>query len=467
LTFGHAAAALALLALFPFGCAEERAGKTARSDLNVLLVTLDTTRADHFGSYGYERDTTPHFDTLAEDGVLFELAISTSAITPTAHASILSGLNPYQHGVRVIYAGSGYRLPPQIPTLASVLHENGWETGAFLSAFTVSEHYGFERGFDIFDNGLANPSGSVLQQRQTGAAVWDVAENQRRSDATTDAATAWLQDRERPFFAWIHYWDPHDSEVLPPEEVRARFAPSPGGEVQPVLDIYDSELFYVDRQFGRVVRTLEQIGAYDDTVIVVVSDHGEGLGDHDWMHHRLLYQEQIHVPLILRIPEGPRARRVPGLVRVIDVYPTILEILGLEPPRPVQGRSLLSLVAGATEEPRLAYADQLNQWDANAAMVGSRPLDRLLYCATDGTWKLIYRATDPARSELFNLQRDPRERNNLFHATHPQYLRLKRALDAFDGYRWRRFSRDELDSEVLERLRSLGYDDGQPTAATP
>jgi arylsulfatase A-like enzyme len=460
-------AALALLASFPFGCAKERAGETTKSHLNVLLVTLDTTRADRFGSYGYERDTTPHFDALAEDGVLFELAISTSSTTPTSHASILSGLNPYQHGVRVIYAGGGYRLPAQIPTLASVLQENGWETGAFLSAFMVSEHYGFERGFDTFDNGLTNPTESVLQRRRSGAAVWNVAENQRRSDATTDAATAWLQDREPPFFAWIHYWDPHDPEILPPEEVLAQFPPSPGGEPDPVLDTYDSEIFYVDQQFGRVVGTLEQIGAYDETVIVVISDHGEGLGDHDWVHHRLLYQEQIHVPLILRIPGGPSGRRVAGLVRSIDVYPTILEVLGLEPPRPVQGRSLLSLAAGATEEPRLAYADQLNRWDANAAMVASRPLDRLLYCATDGTWKLIYRATDPDESELFNLRRDPRERDNLFHATHPQYLRLKRALDTFDGYRWRPFAPNALDSEVLERLRSLGYADGEPTAVNP
>jgi arylsulfatase A-like enzyme len=421
------------------------------------LVTLDTTRADRFGSYGYDRDTTPHFDALAEGGVLFERAVSTSATTPTAHASILTGLNPYQHGVRVIHAGSGYRLPEVVPTLASVLAERGWETGAFLSAFPVSEHYGFERGFHTFDSGLARPAETVIEELRGGAAIWKVDENQRRSDATTDALIRWLEARRGPFFAWVHYWDPHDPQLLPPEEVRNRFPPRDPAAPDPILDTYDSEIFFVDRQFGRLLEVLEERGVFDDTVIVVVADHGEGLGDHDWMYHRLLYQEQIHIPLILRIPGGPEGVRVAPLVRNVDIYPTVLELLGVEPPRPVAGRSLLGLVAGRSEEPRIAYADQLNEWDTNAAMVRSRPLDRLLFCAMDRSWKLIYRARDPRRSELYHLEADPRETVNLFDPAHPEYLRLKGALDRFDGYRWKPFPRGPVDPEVSERLRSLGY----------
>jgi arylsulfatase A-like enzyme len=414
----------------------------------VLLVTLDTTRADHFGAYGHALDTTPHFDALAREGALFELAIATSSTTPISHASILTGLNPARHGVRVMHAGSGTRLAEGVPTLASVLREHGFETGAFLSAFPVSEHYGLERGFETFDNGLDRPAGGVMRELRGGMAIWDVAANQRRADATTDALLRWLADRREPFFAWIHYWDPHDPQLLPPDEVLARFAPDAR---------YDAELFWVDLQFGRVVAALRERGVFERTLVAVVADHGEGLGDHGWQHHRLLYQEQIRVPLLLRIPGAPGGLRVPDLVRTIDVAPTLLASLGIEPPRPVEGRSLLGLLAGAREAPRLAYAEQLNAWDANAAMLRDRPLDGLLYCAMDRSWKLVYRAQHPERSELYQIAEDPGETRNLYREDHAQAVRLKAALDAFDGWRNRPFEPPVVDGDAERRLRSLGY----------
>ena len=373
----------AMLALIAAGCGDsEPATFAQQSSLNVLLITLDTTRADRFSGYGYDRPTTPHFDELATDGVLFELAISTASATPIAHASIMTGLNPYHHDVRVIYAGSGYYLNEEIPTLASELNKRGWETGAFLSSFTVSEFYGFEHGFDTFDNGLKNPADSIMQKKGNKFG-WEVRTNQRRSDETADAAIAWIsKKRKSPFFAWIHFWDPHDPALQPPDRVLAKFPQRVPGRPSRKRDTYDAEIAYVDENFGRIVAALEKNGQYDNTIIVVIADHGEGLGDHDWVNHRLLYQEQIRLPLIVRLPGGPKNVRVADLVRNIDVYPTIMEALGVTLPKKPDGRpmidglSMISLMNGEPQPPRIAYADQLNKWDDNAGMVRRRPLDQ-------------------------------------------------------------------------------------------
>ena len=173
------------------------------------------------------------------------------------------------------------------------------------------------------------------------------------------------------------------------------------------------------------------------------------------------------MPLLLRIPGGPRGLRVQALVRVTDLFPTLLEILGVEAPGPVEGRSLGGLLAGEPEPPRLAYADQLNEWDANAAMVRGRPLDRLLYVAMDRDWKLIHRARAPGRSELYHLSEDPGEARNLYDPQHPQAVRLGAALDAFDGYRRQPFTDGAVDPSVRRRLEALGYLAGEGEELTP
>lgn len=463
----------AMLALIAGGCGDSKPPTFAQqSGLNVLLVTLDTTRVDHFGAYGYDRPTTPNFDALADDGVLFELAVSTAAATPIAHASIMTGLNPYRHRVRVIYAGSGYYLDEEIPTLASELKKMGWETGAFLSSFTVSEFYGFEHGFDTFDNGLKNAADSIMQENG-GKMGWDVRTNQRRSDQTADAAIAWIsKKRKSPFFAWIHFWDPHDPQLRPPAAVLAKFPQRVHGQMVPKRDTYDAEIAYVDQNFGRVVQALKQSGQYENTIIVVIADHGEGLGDHEWINHRLLYQEQIHLPLIARLPGAPKNVRVADLVRNIDVYPTIMEALGIELPKRsngepmIDGRSMIGLMNAEPQPPRIAYADQLNKWDDNAGMVLKRPLDQLIYCAMDKTWKLIYRHTAAEQSLLFNIAQDPYEKNNLYRPDHPEAVRLKAELDRFDGYRNVPFVAG-ADNADRRRLAEMGYVDlDTPGAAT-
>jgi arylsulfatase A-like enzyme len=443
------------LALGLCGCAgpgDEGAG----TKWNVLLVTLDTTRRDHLSCYGGDPGATPHMDALAADGVRFDMAISTSAATPISHATILTGLNPYQHGVRVMYAEDGYRLPDSVPTLSTILGGEAWQTGAFLSSFTVSSFYGFDRGFEEFDEGLAVPADEAFARMPNGFWDWPLDRNQRRSDETTDRAIAWIGGAERPFFAWVHYWDPHDTEILPPPEIVSRFVSSNQTRPEQRRAAYLAEVHYMDMQFGRLLEALKEQGLYDETIVVVVGDHGEGLGDHGWWYHRILYQEQIHVPLIIRVPGWPRGVAVGDLVSTTDIAPTVLEVLGLPAPSNTAGRSLSGLAHGEPEEPRVAYADAINLFDLNATIVARRPDDALVYCAMNGGWKLIHRPTLAGKDELYHVSDDPREQVNLIHAEPARALALMRELQRFDGFVEKPFG-EARDPEVLRRLRSLGY----------
>jgi arylsulfatase A-like enzyme len=457
---------LAALAVPWSGC-DRGTGPQARQPRNVLLVTLDTTRADYIGCYEPQRAAnTPHLNALAADGTQFLRCISASAATPVSHASILTGLYPFEHGLRVIYAKSGCRLKADVPYLPALLQAAGWRTAAFLSAFTVSEFYGFQRGFDTFDSGLTRAAEGIMRPDETGHYEWGVVDNQRRSDHTTDAALAWLDQASprTPFFLWVHYWDPHDwtpgvPETAPPPEFSRPFMEAATGSGPDQLRaMYAAEVAFVDLQFGRLIDKLKARGCYDDTLIVVLADHGQGLGDHNWWPHRLLYQEQIHLPLIVRMPAQPGGRRIDSLVRSIDVYPTILEAVGVPSPQPVTGESLLGLLQGHAGEPRYAYADGPHKYDLNAAMLARRPKDGNLYCLTDGTWKLLLRLDNPDDSELFNLASDPREARNVYRTEVAQAERLRRILDDLNPYQLEPFADEGRgDRGALKALESLGY----------
>ena len=228
-------------------------------------------------------------------------------------------------------------------------------------------------------------------------------------------------------------------------------------EVTILRRIYQADVHYMDAQFGRLIEELKRAGQYENTIIVVVGDHGEGLGDHGWWHHRILYQEQIQVPMLMRVPGWPTGVVVDDLVRNIDIAPTILEAAGIEVPGGVAGLGLEPLVRGETEPvPRIAYADAINIFDLNAGLVVQRPDDALLYCATDGEWKLIHRPLLDGKDELFHLTTDPAEKTNVI-ADHPeQAARLKARLDGFGGYVEKPFGQP-TDEKVIERLKSLGY----------
>ena len=447
-------------------------GNGEQGQPNVLLVTLDTTRADHLSCYGYGKQTTPRIDAIAREGVRFDAAMSTAGITPMSHASILTGLNPYSHNLRVFWGDAGHRLPPDIPTLPEILATRGYETGAFVSAYPVSAAYGLDRGFETFDTGLDDSLGELdLSQQQKHDSHWfdgPRSSTQRRGDQTTDAALAWLGERgSKPWCAWVHFFDVHDFSIVPPAAFAARHGVTYDPSVSPRDPdareaLYDPELNFVDTQLGRIFDALKASGQDQNTIIVITADHGQGLKDgkarHGWIKHRLLYQWCLRVPLILRIP-GNAPAVVDSQVRSIDILPTLLEALDLAPPAPVEGKSLLALARGETEaSPRLAYADALNLVDTHSPKRGlpAHCIDNL-FCVSDGRWKLIHHGQHPENSELFDLENDPLELRNLA-STHPQHVtRLRAFLEETRAMEVRAEVGGEEDAAAAARLHGLGY----------
>lgn len=433
---------------------------------DVILITLDTTRADALGCYGAPDDRSPHLDALAREGVLFERCATSSAITPPAHASILTGLQPYQHGLRVFSGHGGYRLPADVPTLATVLRDRGYTTAAVHSAFPVSAAFGFERGFEVFESFGAGFI-SAMAAADEGLGKWSNEDFQRRSDATIDLALDVLDAAEGPLFLWVHLFDPHDLRVQPPPEFsRAEVADLPENAPGRRDALYSEEVRYQDAQLGRLFAGLRRHGRYENALIAVVADHGEGLSDgvarHGWSKHSILYDEQLHVPLVMRGPGLPAGRRVTSLVRTVDLLPTLLELLETPAPRPLAGESLLPLLDGAADEhdPRTVYAEQLAGYELpRPPVLRSRPHDDFVYCVNDGAWKLLYRPAHPHRSELFQVARDPREEQNLFGQREAEGRRLLRDLAARDPWVDRPFEEraGDTDPDIAHALLALGY----------
>ncbi len=450
----------ALVLFLASSCAD---GPGAAKPRNVVLITLDTTRADYLSCYDASKGSTPSLDALAAQGTRFDLAISTASVTPVSHASILTGLYNHEHGLRVLYAEGGYRLGEEVSTLATVLAARGYHTLAVHSAFPVSRFFGLERGFEVF----ADLETELAEQE--GSFRWDVLSFQRRSDETTDLVAQ--LGVSAPFFLWVHYWDPHDLAKLPPG-IQPRDARNQN-LAQGVQPFYAQEVTYMDAQIGRLLDTLRARGLYDDTLVVVVADHGQGLMDHGWHAHRLLYQEQIRVPLLVRVPGVRQVPAVSALVRTVDIYPTVLDYLGLELPRPVSGRSLRPLIEGATfegeiDEPRTALADQINGYDWNAGDVRARTLDDFLYAAMDRDWKLIYRPLAFEQSELYHLSADPHEEHDLFAERPAEAERLLELLAEAAPWVTGTFAPLEggpKAEDVQRMLSELGYSGSTPLDA--
>ncbi|MEM7515809.1 MAG: sulfatase [Planctomycetota bacterium] len=477
------ALALSSLALL-LGCP----GKTAPSEpRNVLLITLDTTRADYLSVNGFHRETSPKLDELAASGVNFSRAMSSSAVTPVSHATILTGRFPDKHGLRVLAARGGFRLPEDVPTLAQILKDRGYRTGAIHSAFPVSKVFGFARDYDYFDSVEATflrqqkrdeESGELVEDESSQRVGWDVKNFQRRSDATTDKALAWLEGRktdEAPWFLWLHYWDPHDPKKTPPRDFLDREAITmtrKGRYTSGYDEFYAEEIRYMDSQIGRVLDALRESGDYSETVTVLTADHGEGLydgeDDHGWPAHRELYRQQINVPLILHLPdrEEDAGKQFQDLVRTADVFPTVLDSLGFRIPEEVDGASLIPLLEGRSGGSRLHYAEQINGYDFNASMIDKRPIADFIYSVMDDDWKLIYRPNHPEASELFQHSIDPGEKNNLWESEPEQRLRLLKELAKRESWVTTFFPHIELTAEETEgveaALSGLGYIGTEP-----
>jgi arylsulfatase A-like enzyme/Tfp pilus assembly protein PilF len=381
---------------------------------NVLLITLDTTRADRIGTYGYAAARTPHLDALAREGARFDDATAQAPITGPSHAAMLTGHYPARHGVR---DNATTPLPDEALTLAEVLQAQGFATGGFVGAFILDRPYGFAQGFTAFNGGFTRvDSGGE-------------ANAERRGDAVVDDALAWVNGLApaQPFFGWVHLYDPH--------------VPYEGG--------YDEEIAFVDSQIGRLLDGLRSRGLFDDTLVMAIADHGESLGEHGEDEHGVfLYEAVLRVPWIVRGPGVPRGRAIAEQVRTVDLFPTVLDALGIPLPGGLDGETLWPVLKGGTRASAPAsYAESYYPrfhygWS------------ELRSIRADG-WKAI----DAPRPELYNLRDDPGELRNLY-ATQQALadrmiadaVRLDREMGGGETVAVR-----QPDRETMERLRSLGY----------
>ncbi len=427
------ALALALAVIAAHGETRRR-GPSLATRPNVLLVTIDTLRVDRVGAYGATSSLTPTLDRLAKDGVLFEQATVEVPLTRPSHASILTGKHPFQHGIRDNFS---FPLAPEHRTLAEELTSRGYVTGGFVAAFMLNRQSGLDRGFDEFDDSFG----------KIGDASSFLAEHQRNAGEVEQRAGPWIErvaSGARPFFAWVHFYDPH-SPYTPPSPYAARYAGRP----------YDGEVAYTDSVLGLLLSRLDRIGIRERTLVVVTSDHGEGLGEHGEAEHGFfVYDTTVRVPLIMRgpgmLPAGLRTRTQ---ARSIDLMPTILDLVGggTGISGALPGRSLAPALRtpGSTASDVAAYAETL--------------FPRLHFDCADlrsirlGGWKYI----EAPRPELYDLDRDPGERTNLFAREGPRARTLRsRLLDALGGSPESAVvgvANPALDPETLRRLASLGY----------
>ena len=397
--------------------------------LNLLVITLDTTRADRIGAYGYQGVETPTIDRLAREGVLFEHTMAVAPLTCPAHCSIFTSKFPPDHGVR---DNGGFFLSPKQLTLATYLKRRGFQTGAVVAAFVLDHKWGVNQGFDTYVDDF-----DVAETRHVS-----MGEIRRPGNEVVDRALPWLEKvKDKRFFAWIHFYDPH-APYEPQEPFKTRYAEHP----------YLGAIAFMDSQIARVIGFLERNGLLEKTVIAVIGDHGESLGQHgEHTHSFFVYESTTRVPFIIRAPfEKVRGRRVADPVRSVDLMPTVLDLLDIPAPGGIRGVSLAPLMTGSRSTMDLeAYAEALY------------PLHHFGWSELRA-WRVgRYKAIDAPRPEFYDLSRDPHETTNL-------YAERRTVADGMIA-RLREIERDaprddsvakaapEVDPEARARLAALGY----------
>jgi len=440
-----AAAVVALIGVILAASACGGGAGTTRPD--IVLIVVDTLRADHLGLYGYPRSTSPHLDALAARGTVFDAAMAAAPWTLPSVMSIATSRVPSRHGV----VNDGLRLAEGVPTLAGALHEGGYATGGFVSHIYVTAPFGFDRGFDRYEDfGLSQPGYRLEAGLEPTA------------DRVTTTALEWVEARDAgPMFLFVHYFDPH-WPYDPPEPYRSLFPPDYTGPLDAgydsisrfqdplvpipddyrrfLIDRYDGEIDFVDAQIGRLIDGLAAARGRRPIAVVVTGDHGEEFKDHGSMGHgRQMYEEVVHVPLVIAritLAGAAGAARVGLPVSGIDIAPTLLDLAGLAPAEGMEGRSLVPLLGAAAGTPAGGSAGGA-AGTAGAVRAGAIcetvRLNALRQAIREGPLKLIH-LMDENRVELFDLAADPHEQHDLAAARPDDRRRLAQALFAGGDY---------------------------------
>jgi arylsulfatase A-like enzyme/Flp pilus assembly protein TadD len=388
--------------------------------LNILLITIDTLRADKLSCYGSQSPQTPHIDRLAEKGVRFSRAFANTSTTLPSHANILSGATPNYHGV---HENLNFVVSQELLTLAEHLKANGYATGAFVGAYPLDARFGLSQGFDVYDDKYSRTHSVKL------------ASLERKAEEVIESALSWLEGRRSPWFLWIHCWDPH-TPYEPPEPFKTQYRERP----------YDGEVAYVDTVLGKLFDHMEENELFDSTFIIFTGDHGESLGQHgEKTHGYFAYNSSTWIPLIMVLPEAA-PRHVEHYVSHIDIFPTVCDALGIEQPSFLQGKSLLPALRGKKLRERPIYFESLYPYYSR----GWAPLKGFIVKKT----KFI----DSPIPELYDLDRDFNELENRLEQKNVDKLRseLQKIIEDLTPSEKVDASRP-VDRKTRERLASLGY----------
>jgi len=445
------------LVLVALACTEQREGEATplRPPTSILWVTIDTIRADHLGAYGYFRNTSPRFDALAEESLLFERSLAPIATTLPSHLSALTATYPNEHGVLSnIDAGGKIFVPSEkLVSLAGFLAERGYATAAFVSATPLKSWSGIQRGFNHYDTPAAEA---------------------RAGDETTNHAIAWLKHHaDAPFFLWVHLFDPHHPHE-PPTGIKPfrsdyrldrylaarRFSDSATTKLGVQMDTrdeinaYDGEILFADQQLGRLIDAVRHSGSADNVSIVVMGDHGEGMAQHDMLFHGHVWGEQLHVPLLMHVPGEP-ARRISQPMSIVDTFPTLLGMIEI----PDEAQYLMDIsgidVLSAPDESRTIFSQssmRLTKWGVP-----------LTYALTSKDWK--YTSASNGERHLYDLRADPFELEDLSDSLPDAVSRFQAMVDERVALQLDRNARiggtkiEQIDETLINDLRALGYVD--------
>ncbi len=427
---------------------------------NLVVILVDTMRADHLGFMDYVRPTSPQLDRLAAESVVFEHHMSNASRTGPSVATLFTGLNPPSNGVinpLTLFDAKG-TLSEDRTTLAEILHDRGYFCVGFTANLNVSERFGFGQGFDIYE--WIRPTGD-------GSGLGGPA------SAVNAAALTWMKDATTPFFLYLHYLDPHSPYDAPPphdrlfvdpgykgpfngshrqlDEVLAGTMTADDADVRHLVSLYDQEIAHADALIGELLDSMREADMLEHTVVVLVSDHGEEFFDHgSVLHGYTLYREQLHIPLVIRDPRRPGPIRVESMTRQVDVLPTLLDLLGTTYDGRIEGRSLVGLMSGGKVE------EATPPLYAMASLKAVETVQR--QAILSDRWKLIESTLPESKYELYDTLIDPGEEHDLSAEDPPLFEAMKEALSRMrESFADAPTDTVSLTDEERERLRSVGY----------